>query len=213
MRGTDGRGVPQPFRGTLCVSSPQYGDQRAIPLSQRFNGALGYFFPPFAALQRWARACAQTLARQKEEINRLNVFPVPDSDTGSNMAFTMASAVSALDHAVREREVKKSRSRAGNSAGIGSRPHRDDDTELTTSEAAIALAIGATKGSRGNSGVVLSQLLRGLAESAQDGPLDGASVCDALSNSLRFVQAAIVNPVEGTVITVLRSAAAAESQP
>lgn len=162
-----------------------------------------------AALQRWARACAQTLARQKEEINRLNVFPVPDSDTGSNMAFTMASAVSALDHALREREVKKSRSRAGNSAGIGSRPHRDDDTELTTSEAAIALAIGATKGSRGNSGVVLSQLLRGLAESAQDGPLDGASVCDALSNSLRFVQAAIVNPVEGTVITVLRSAAAA----
>ncbi|MDO4914953.1 DAK2 domain-containing protein [Corynebacterium sp.] len=158
-------------------------------------------------LQRWARACAHTLARQKEEINRLNVFPVPDSDTGSNMAFTMASAVSALDHALREREMKKSRSRAGNGAqsGTGSAT----DASLTTSEAAIALAIGATKGSRGNSGVVLSQLLRGLAESAQAGPLNGASVCDALSNSLRFVQAAIVNPVEGTVITVLRSAAAA----
>ena len=160
-------------------------------------------------LQRWARACAHTLARQKEEINRLNVFPVPDSDTGSNMAFTMASAVSALDHALREREIKKSSSRAGNGAGVGSGSHRDDGTELTTSEAAIALAIGATKGARGNSGVVLSQLLRGLAESAQAGPLNGASVCDALSNSLRFVQAAIVNPVEGTVITVLRSAAAA----
>ncbi|MCF6768960.1 DAK2 domain-containing protein [Corynebacterium sp. MC-04] len=160
-------------------------------------------------LQRWARACAHTLARQKEEINRLNVFPVPDSDTGSNMAFTMASAVSALDHALREREMKKSRLRTRNGTGVGSSPHRDDTTELTTSEAAIALAIGATKGSRGNSGVVLSQLLRGLAESAQAGPLNGASVCDALSNSLRFVQAAIVNPVEGTVITVLRSAAAA----
>lgn len=160
-------------------------------------------------LQRWARACAHTLARQKEEINRLNVFPVRDSDTGSNMAFTMASAVSALDHALREREMKKNRSRAGNGAGAGSGSHRDDATELTTSEAAIALAIGATKGSRGNSGVVLSQLLRGLAESAQAGSLNGASVRDALSNSLRFVQAAIVNPVEGTVITVLRSAAAA----
>ncbi|WP_337447904.1 DAK2 domain-containing protein [Corynebacterium pseudokroppenstedtii] len=158
-------------------------------------------------LQRWARACAHTLARQKEEINRVNVFPVPDSDTGSNMAFTMASAVSALDHALREREMKKSRSRAGNGAGGGC--GLTTDTSLTTSEAAIALAIGATKGSRGNSGVVLSQLLRGLAESAQAGPLNGASVCDALSNSLRFVQAAIVNPVEGTVITVLRSAAAA----
>ncbi|MGV0347643.1 DAK2 domain-containing protein [Corynebacterium sp. 23_3061] len=158
-------------------------------------------------LQRWARACAHSLARQKEEINRLNVFPVPDSDTGSNMAFTMASAVSALDHALREREMKKSRLRAGNGAqsGMG----LATDASLTTSEAAIALAIGATKGSRGNSGVVLSQLLRGLAESAQAGPLNGASVCDALSNSLRFVQAAIVNPVEGTVITVLRSAAAA----
>lgn len=160
-------------------------------------------------LQRWARACAHTLSRQKEEINRLNVFPVPDSDTGSNMAFTMASAVSALDHALREREIKKGRSRARNSAEADSYSQRDDDTELTTPEAAIALAIGATKGSRGNSGVVLSQLLRGLAESAQAGPLNGASVCNALSNSLHFVQAAIVNPVEGTVITVLRSAAAA----
>ncbi len=158
-------------------------------------------------LQRWARACAHTLARQKEEINRLNVFPVPDSDTGSNMAFTMASAVSALDHALREREMKKSRSRAGNGAQSGT--DLTTDASLTTSEAAIALAIGATKGSRGNSGVVLSQLLRGLAESAQVGPLNGTSVCDALSNSLRFVQAAIVNPVEGTAITVLRSAAAA----
>jgi len=158
-------------------------------------------------LQRWARACAHTLARQKEEINRLNVFSVPDSDTGSNMAFTMASAVSALDHALREREMKKSRSRAGNGAQSGT--DLTTDASLTTSEAAIALAIGATKGSRGNSGVVLSQLLRGLAESAQAGPLNGTSVCDALSNSLRFVQAAIVNPVEGTVITVLRSAAAA----
>lgn len=158
-------------------------------------------------LQRWARACAHTLARQKEEINRLNVFPVPDSDTGSNMAFTMASAVSALDHALCEREMKKSRSRAGNGAQSGT--DLTTDASLTTSEAAIALAIGATKGSRGNSGAVLSQLLRGLAESAQAGPLNGTSVCDALSNSLRFVQAAIVNPVEGTAITVLRSAAAA----
>ncbi|WP_296103668.1 DAK2 domain-containing protein [uncultured Corynebacterium sp.] len=160
-------------------------------------------------LQQWARACAHTLVRQKEEINRLNVFPVPDSDTGSNMAFTMASAVSALDHALREREMKKSRSRARNGAEASPGHHCDDGTDLTTSEAAIALAIGATKGSRGNSGVVLSQLLRGLAESVQAGPSNGASVCDALSNSLSFVQAAIVNPVEGTVITVLRSAAAA----
>lgn len=156
-------------------------------------------------LQRWARTCADSLTRQKDEINRLNVFPIPDSDTGSNMAFTMSSAVSALDHALRERERTRNRAQSTPSSTV----HRRREMALTTAEVATVLAIGATKGSRGNSGVVLSQLLRGLAESAKSGPLDGTSVRDALSNSLRFVQAAIVNPVEGTVITVLRSAAAA----
>ena len=83
------------------------------------------------AVALWARACASRLIACKQEINALNVFPVPDSDTGSNMAFTMQSAVNALS------EVPETAS---------------------TSEVAAALATGATAGARGNSGLGISQI-------------------------------------------------------
>ncbi|MEK0372109.1 DAK2 domain-containing protein, partial [Corynebacterium mastitidis] len=90
------------------------------------------------ALADWARRAASRLAERSPEINRLNVFPIPDSDTGSNMAHTMASAVSALAEVPRE---------------------------ATAAQVATALTSGAVSGARGNSGMVLSQVLRGLAES------------------------------------------------
>ena len=89
-------------------------------------------------LRSWARRAASELERRRVEINELNVFPVPDADTGSNMAHTMHAAVEATEQ-------------------IGA--------DATAAEVAEALAQGAVRGARGNSGVVLSQVMRGLAQS------------------------------------------------
>lgn len=135
-----------------------------------------------ARLMSWARRTAQLLEAHREEINSLNVFPVPDSDTGSNMAHTMSAAVEQAETL---------------------------DAQASCSDIASALAVGSIKGARGNSGVVLSQVLRGVAQAAAEGDLDGASVADALTNAVSYVERAINDPVEGTIVTVLRQAAEA----
>lgn len=138
-----------------------------------------------ARLKSWARRASDELNRRRVEINKLNVFPVPDSDTGSNMAHTMASAVAEAERLA-------------------------DDADPR--QVAEALAVGAVKGARGNSGVVLSQVMRGVAQSmAEDAP-GGAVIADSLSAAVKFVDKAIADPVEGTVITVLRAAAVAAEQ-
>ena len=109
------------------------------------------------------------------EINQLNVFPVPDADTGSNMAHTMAEAV---------REAAK----------------LDESASMT--EVAEALAVGSMRGARGNSGVVLSQVIRGIAQSVGRGEVTGDVVAQALSSGVDFVDRAIADPVEGTVVTL-----------
>lgn len=139
-----------------------------------------------AALISWAQRAAALLQEHRQEINDLNVFPVPDSDTGSNMAHTMAAAV----REVEEREL----------TGAGK-----------ASDIAAALAVGSVKGARGNSGVVLSQVMRGFAQEAMHGPIDGETIIRALNTSVDFVERAIAAPVEGTIVTVLRVAAEAVS--
>ena len=133
-----------------------------------------------ARLLAWARRASGELERKRAEINELNVFPVPDGDTGSNMAHTMAAAVQAAE------ELPEG-------AGL--------------TEVAEALAVGAVRGARGNSGVVLSQILRGLAQAASYGATEGEMLAVALTNAVGFVDRAIAEPVEGTIITVLRAAA------
>src|SRR6188508_1966971 len=91
-----------------------------------------------AALRDWAHTCVGDLITHTDEINRLNVFPVADADTGTNMLFTMRSAWAKAD------------------AGTGG------------DVAAAAAADGALHGARGNSGVILSQILRGLADVAAE---------------------------------------------
>lgn len=133
-----------------------------------------------ARLLAWARRAAGELDRKRGEINELNVFPVPDADTGSNMAHTMRAAVqeaSALPEGAAVTEV------------------------------AEALAVGAVRGARGNSGVVLSQVMRGLAQASRYGAEEGEMLAVALTNAVGFVDRAIAEPVEGTIITVLRAAA------
>lgn len=138
-------------------------------------------------LHNWAARAVAALSARRAEINTLNVFPVPDADTGSNMAHTMEAALAEADKLDTE----------GDSG-------RNDVVKVAES-----LAVGSVRGARGNSGVVLSQVLRAIAQAAVDGRVDGASISDALGIAVKLVDAAISDPVEGTVLTVLRAAAIA----
>ena len=131
------------------------------------------------AVRRWCSTGRQDLAAARDEIDDLNVYPVPDGDTGTNLLLTME----AVDDAVR-------------AAG--------DDTAATVR----AMAHGALMGARGNSGVILSQLLRGLAEVLE---VDGspAGVRRALARAAELAYAAVARPVEGTLLTVARECAEA----
>ncbi len=115
-------------------------------------------------------------------VNRLNVYPVPDGDTGSNMALTLASVVAELDTA-------------------------EPDLEATCK----AISHGSLMGARGNSGVILSQILRGLADvvRASDGAIDGAVLADGLAAAAEGAYGAVMRPVEGTILTVVRETAEA----
>jgi uncharacterized protein len=145
-----------------------------------------------ALLTGWTRAATSALERHCAEIDRINVFPVPDGDTGTNLLLTMRAAADAVRRAVRE-----------NGAGRG------------VAAVAAALARGALVGARGNSGVILSQVLRGFAEAV--GPVAGpapagAVLADALRRSHRLATAAVSRPREGTVLSVLAAAAGAAAE-
>lgn len=136
----------------------------------------------------WARRCVEQLAAHREEINALNVFPVPDSDTGTNLLYTMRAAV---DRAEGEQAWI---AEGGGSAGAR--------------EIAVALGHGAVHGARGNSGVILSQVLRAVGEAATFTVVDAATYRRALRTAVTLVDHALSDPVEGTIVSVLRDAAA-----
>jgi DAK2 domain fusion protein YloV len=120
------------------------------------------------------------LRSHQNYINRLNVYPVPDGDTGTNMALTLESVVSEL--AARD---------GSGMAGV-----------------AEAVSYGSLMGARGNSGVILSQILRGLAESVRDSPgMDPDTLVRGLALAADGAYRAVQNPVEGTILTVARAAA------
>jgi uncharacterized protein len=146
------------------------------------------------ALRDWAHTAVSDLITHIDEINRLNVFPVADSDTGANMLFTMRSALA---------EAK-----AGGGADGGSG---------CVARVAAALSAGALNGARGNSGVILSQILRGMADvtataaADADGELphmDAAVLGAALRRGVELVIASMGGEeVPGTIVSVLRAAA------
>lgn len=140
-----------------------------------------------SALRRWAHTAVAHLITHTDEINRLNVFPVADSDTGTNMLFTMRAAV----------------------AGTEGR----DDLDLVG--LAGLLADGALRGARGNSGVILSQILRGLADVTAEGGLteiDGPAFAMALRRAETLVVESMGQAVPGTIVSVLSAAAEAAEQ-
>ncbi len=146
-----------------------------------------------AAVCRWAATCCDVLAAHRDEIDALNVFPVPDQDTGSNLLATM---------------------RAGLDAVL--RHNHGEDPDVPPGRTVAVLARGALMGARGNSGVILSQVLRGLAEpliggdAESDAPSwDGAALREGLRRADELAMAAVSEPVPGTVLTVLHAAAPA----
>ena len=117
------------------------------------------------------------------DINRLNVYPVPDGDTGTNMALTLEAVVSELD---------------GLEAGAG------------LPEVCKAIGHGSLMGARGNSGVILSQLLRGMSERMAGAGSDGVdpdTLVGAIAHAADLARRAVVRPVEGTILTVASAAA------
>ena len=140
------------------------------------------------SVARWATAARDALEAARAEIDELNVYPVPDGDTGTNMHLTVATAVESLT--------------GGDLGG--------DDTETPTPGRLMsALAHGALMGARGNSGVILSQLLRGMADGLRGvtGRVDARQLSGALVHGARAAYEAVAQPVEGTMLTVARVAA------
>ncbi|MFH1002609.1 MAG: DAK2 domain-containing protein [Chloroflexota bacterium] len=130
-------------------------------------------------------AATDWLEKSAADINALNVFPVPDGDCGTNMLMTMRSS---LEEASRL-------------------------TDHTAAAVAQAMAKGALMGARGNSGVILSQIWRGLAGSlANKETIDGGDLAEALYRASETAYHGLSNPVEGTIITVARDAALAARQ-
>jgi len=128
------------------------------------------------------RAAVTNLEAHEDEINSLNVYPVPDGDTGSNMLATVKAALEEAEGAA------------------GQPAHR----------IAAAISFGALMGARGNSGVITSQIFRGMAEALGGKTrFNGLDLAHALSEGTRTAYSAVAKPVEGTILTVIRESAAA----
>ena len=138
-----------------------------------------------SALKQMIAFGAACVAQQKQAINDLNVFPVPDGDTGTNMSLTIQTAVN---------ELKKSE-------------------PATVGEAAKITAGALLRGARGNSGVILSLLFRGISKSAKGlVEMDGPALAAAMGEGVATAYGAVMKPAEGTVLTVSRLAAARAAQ-
>ena len=131
-------------------------------------------------LARMFLAGAKNLEVKKEWINELNVFPVPDGDTGTNMTLTIMSAVKEVNNL--------------------------EDVQMTS--LAKAISSGSLRGARGNSGVILYQLLRGFTKGIRDlEELDAVALARAVDKGVETAYKAVMKPKEGTILTVARGVA------
>ena len=138
-----------------------------------------------ASFQRMIIYAAAAINAQKEKINELNVFPVPDGDTGTNMSLTIGAAAA---------ELKK-------------------QTPTTVGQAASINANALLRGARGNSGVILSLLFRGISRAVKDkDTIDGAALAVALNEGVSAAYGAVMKPAEGTILTVSRLSAVRATQ-
>ncbi|MDR3085220.1 MAG: DAK2 domain-containing protein, partial [Christensenellaceae bacterium] len=134
-----------------------------------------------ALFKRMILTGASMLEKNKQEIDALNVFPVPDGDTGTNMSLTMLSAARELAPLL---------------------------NGASASDVAAAAARGALKGARGNSGVILSQLFRGIARALEGhAEIDGRALAESLQAAVESAYKAVMKPKEGTILTVAKAVA------
>ena len=126
---------------------------------------------------------ANNIGRRKQLINELNVFPVPDGDTGTNMFLTISATYSIYE---KYKNIE----------------------DVSISEAAGAIASAMIRNARGNSGVILSLLFKGIAAGCKDKEtLDAKTLADAMNAGVQAAYKAVLKPTEGTVLTVSRMAA------
>jgi DAK2 domain fusion protein YloV len=138
-----------------------------------------------ATLRGAFQGAARWLTLHSAEVNALNVFPVPDGDTGTNMTLTVESALKEVEAAPLH----------------------------SAAEVAAAMAHGALMGARGNSGVILSQIIRGIARSLEGREaFDGAALAEAFQGATQTAYRAVSKPVEGTILTVMRECAEEAAQ-
>ena len=138
-----------------------------------------------ALFQRMVVHAAASINAQKQSINELNVFPVPDGDTGTNMSLTIGTAAA---------EAKKK-------------------PAATVAQAAATNASALLRGARGNSGVILSLLFRGVSKALKDhDTADGVALAAALHEGVSAAYKAVMKPAEGTILTVSRLAAKAAAE-
>ncbi|MFD7385289.1 DAK2 domain-containing protein [Streptomyces anulatus] len=140
------------------------------------------------AVRTWCSLALEALGRERAEIDAINVYPIADGDTGTNLYLTVESAAAAVEAVFAA--------------------HETGATVPATADAVRAMAHGALIGARGNSGTILAQLLRGMAGVLADGG-DAAHLRLALARAADAARRAVAHPVEGTVLTV--AAAAAEA--
>lgn len=165
-----------PAARSSVVGGPEPADAAGATAAAALDGA---------AFRDLLSAGLQWLDAHHDIVNALNVFPVPDGDTGTNMLLTLKSALQEIASA----------------------------QAATVGEMARAAAHGALMGARGNSGVILSQILRGIARSLDDQPtLTGPRFAAALAEGSRIAYKGVNRPVEGTILTVVREAAAAAEE-
>ena len=135
-----------------------------------------------ADLREMFRAATRWLEQNKEAVNAINVFPVPDGDTGTNMHLTMRSTIEEADRC----------------------------TDLAAGAMLAAMSHGALMGARGNSGVILSQIIRGIARATTDAAeVDAAALAGGLQSGSDTAYKAVSKPTEGTILTVIKDVATA----
>ncbi|MEU7327768.1 DAK2 domain-containing protein [Streptomyces parvus] len=140
------------------------------------------------AVRTWCSLALEALGRERAEIDAINVYPIADGDTGTNLYLTVESAAAAVEAVFAA--------------------HETGTTAPATADAVRAMAHGALIGARGNSGTILAQLLRGMAGVLADGG-DAAHLRLALTSAADAARQAVAHPVEGTVLTVAAEAAEA----
>ncbi|MGC8721763.1 MAG: DAK2 domain-containing protein [Caldisericaceae bacterium] len=134
----------------------------------------------YSDLEQFIRGAYSNLGKKRDIVNKLNVFPVPDGDTGTNMFLTVKTAVERLD----QKKPKNMK------------------------ELGKVVCEGALIGGRGNSGVILSQIFKGFFESLDNyDEIDAAKLAQAMLNGSKTAYQAVIKPVEGTMLTVMRSMA------